>query len=179
MFSKIYHTYVRTYANARNEAEMDVGRRFALFIMTTAILIAGTMLVNMHVGLLVFLLVVPTFYNFAVNWLQDYKGCNCNAEQYAQYLKVRFRRDKRLSMATTFFLICLINAAMMALSTLSLEVPVLSFEFALYNGMLLFGMYSIIPILANVVMLCDMISGSSVVKIGFVEKWLSKHYKSE
>lgn len=68
---------------------------------------------------------------------------------------------------------------MMALSTLSLEVPVLSFEFALYNGMLLFGMYSIIPILANVVMLCDMISGSSVVKIGFVEKWLSKHYKSE
>ena len=181
MFSKImevYHTYVRAYAKARYEAEMDVGRRFALFIMATAISIAGTMLVNLHAGLLVFLLVVPTFYNFAVNWLLDYNSCNRNVKSYAQYLKSHFLKNKKPSMATTFFMICFLNLVVMLLAGLVFDVPAQSPEFVTYSAMALFGMHSVIPVLAIIVRVVDSLP-PSLYKIGFVEKWLSKHYKSE
>ncbi|MAF32117.1 MAG: hypothetical protein CMF60_07910 [Magnetococcales bacterium] len=180
MFSKImevYHTYVRAYAKARHDSAVDVGGHFALFILAVAILVAGAMLVNLHAGLLVFLVIVPTLYNFAVIGLLDYNSCNRNVKYYAQHLKSRFNNSKQPSMGTSVFLCCFLNVVVMLLAGLTFDVPAQSPEFVTYSAMALFGMYSVIPVLAIIVRVVDSLS-PSLYKIGFMEKWLKKHYES-
>ncbi len=172
--TKIYHAYVRAYANVRGEVEIDVGRRFVLFIIGTAILIAGAMLVNYDAGLILSLLVVPTFYHYTVMGLFDYNFYNCNVEDYARGLRIRFSLKKDPSLLPVFIGIGLFNAVVIAFVWGHVRSP----EYVKYSAVILFGIYSVLPAKEVLKMAFESIP-MSIFKIGFVEKWLNKHYNSQ